>query len=411
MILSLQIALKFHQSARNNTLISLVSLIAVVSIAIGITISIISLSAINGFKYELSNRILAVIPHGEIEPINTPFIGWKTVLAHIRKMPDIIYASPYINFYGVVEYYNKWHAVYIRSVDLTQNVYENGLINFIEKDSWKYFCKNTKQIILGKGISDTLGVKVGDWVTILITKDFCASNKLLLSNKISLQVAGILNLNSQLDYNIAMISLSDAQCYCGRTSDISGIAIKTNDIFSVNKTIYKIAKKLNHQIYVRSWMDTYGYIYQDIQMVRIIIYLSIVLIIGISCFNVIATLILSIKDKNYDVAIIRALGAPNIFIQHVFFWYGLIIYVIASIVGTGFGIFIAFNLTNLVIICNDLLGNKIFPEGIYFINFLPVKLNKWDILLVLSITLLLGSLTSWCIALKTRKIDLYKILK
>ncbi|URJ23425.1 FtsX-like permease family protein [Blochmannia endosymbiont of Camponotus sp. C-003] len=411
MMLSFQIALKFYRGSSSNILLSSMSLISVISITIGIIISIIALSTMNGFEYELNNRILAVIPHGEIEPIIAPFIDWKTALRCIRQIPDIIHATPYINFYGVVEFNNKWNVVYIRSIDLKQNLYDSTLLNFIEKDSWKYFCENIGQIIVGKGISESLGIKAGDWVTVLTTNDFRSNNKLLSSKKIRLQVAGILSLNSQLDYNIAIMSLSDIQHYYDKTSDVSGIAIKINNIFSVNRILYKIKSMLNHQVYVCSWMETYGYIYKDIQMVRIIIYLSMILIIGISCFNVIAALILSIKDKNYDIAIMRALGAKSILIQRVFFLYGLIIYTISGIVGTGVGVFITFNLTNFITTFNGLLGNKILSEGAYFVNFLPVKLSEWDILLILSITLLLGSLTSWYAASKTRRVNLSKILK
>ncbi|URJ29996.1 ABC transporter permease [Blochmannia endosymbiont of Camponotus sp.] len=412
MILSLQIALKFHLGSNNNVLISLVSLIAIISITIGVAISIIALSTINGFKYELNHRILAIVPHVEIEPVNTSFIDWSTVSKRIRQIPEIICINPYINFSGVIEFNNKWHVVYVRSINLTKNVDENTLSYFIEKDfSWKYFCENTEQIILGKGISDTLGIKVGDWITILIAHNFRMDNKLLSSKKVRLQVAGILNLNSQLDYNIAIMSLLDAQHLYHKTSDITGIAIKINDIFSANRIVCKIEKILNHQVYVRSWMDTYGYIYRDIQMVRVIVYLSMILIMSISCFNVIATLILSIKDKNYDIALIYALGGQNILIRRIFFWYGLIIYIISGVVGTGLGVFTSFKLTSLITICNDLIGNKIFSKGIYFINFLPVKINGWDILSVLGITLLLGVVTSWYTVLKTKKVDLYKMLK
>ncbi|WP_331828181.1 ABC transporter permease [Candidatus Blochmannia sp. SNP] len=413
MILSLQIALKFHRGSNNNILISLVSLIAIISITIGIAISIIALSVINGFKYELSHRFLAVVPHVEIEPVGASFIDWLTVLKRIRQMPEIICANPYINFSGVIEFNNKWHVVYVRSVDLTKKIDENTLLYFIEKDfSWKYFYENTGQIILGKGISDSLGTKVGDWITILIAHNFRMDNKLLSSKRIRLQVAGILNLNSQLDSNIAVMSLLDIQHLYHKTSDITGIAIKINDIFSADNIARKIEKiMLNHQVYVRSWMDTYGYIYRDIQMVRVIVYLSTILIMSISCFNVIATLVLSIKDKNYDIALIYALGGQNILIRRVFFWYGLIIYIISGVVGTGLGVFTSVNLTNLITICNDLLGNKILSKGIYFINFLPVKLNGWDVLSVLGITLLLGVVTSWYAVLKTKKVDLSKILK
>lgn len=413
MILSLQIALKFHRGSNNNVLISLVSLIAIISITIGIAISIIALSAINGFKYELSHRILAIVPHVEIESVGTSIIDWLTVLKCIHRIPEIICANPYVNFSGVVEFNNKWHVVYVRSIDVTKKINKNTLLYFVEKNfSWKNFYEKKEQIILGRGISDALGIKVGDWITIIIAHNFRMDNKLLLSKKIRLQVAGILNLNSQLDCSVAVMSLSDIiQHLYHKTSNITGIAIKIDDIFSADRIARKIEKILNYQVDVRSWMDTYGYIYRDIQMVRVIIYLSMILIMIISCFNVIATLILSIKDKNYDIALICALGGQKILIRRVFFWYGLIIYIISGVIGTGLGIFISLNLTSLIAVCNDLLGNKILSKGIYFINFLPVKLNGWDILSVLGITLLLGVVTSWYTVLKTKKDDFSRILK
>lgn len=411
MILSLRAALKFHRGSNKNFLVSLMSLISVFSIAIGITIFIIALSVMHGFKYELSKRILAIVPHGEIKPINTSFVDWKKTLMHIRQIPNVISASPYVSFSGVIKFHNKWHLIYVRSIDLENNLHEEELLRFLDSDNWKYFCENKEQILLGKGVSDALNIKVGDWVTILIASNNNLQDKILSSKEICLQVSGIFNLNSQLDHNFAIVSLFNAQHYNDKISEIEGISIRVRDVFSIDKVISTIKTTLTDHINVLSWMDIYGYIYQDIQMVRIIIYLSMVLIMGIFCFNVVATLILSIKDKSYDIAILRSLGARNVLIRYVFFWYGLIIYIISSILGMGFGIVIALNLTNLSMRYNNLFKKDIFSEGVYFVNFLPSRLSIWDILLVLGTTLLLGILISWYLSLKTKDLNLSQILK
>lgn len=415
MILSLKIAIQFHRSCKKNILISLVSIISIISITIGIIISIVSLSVMNGFENELDKRILSIIPHIEIIPINIPFDNWKITLNKIKNISNIIDINPYINFSGVVEFNNKWHALYVKSINLLENYTPHGndyrFINFIEKKSWKYFCEHKNQIILGKGVSDSLNVKIGDWITILFTHDVISRDKLLSINKTRVQVSGVLNLKSQLDENLAIISLSDAQAYCNNRLDIDGIAITVKNAFCINHIIKEIKKKLDTNIIIRSWMDTYGYIYQDIQMVRLIIYLSIILIMGISCFNVITALMLCIKKKYYDIAILKALGASNILIQRIFLWYGFIIYFISSIIGVNLGVLITLNLSNINIISIKIFNNTILPKGVYFIDFIPIYFDKWSIYYILSTVLLLGLLISWYISFKTRAIHLAQILK
>lgn len=417
MILPLRIALKFHQNCKRNVFVSLLSLISMISIAIGIAIAIITLSVINGFEYELNKRILSIIPHGEIISTDTTFTDWETILEKIRHIPNIIYVNPYINFSGVVEFNNKWHALYIKSINLIKNnnTYEtnNRLTDFIEKQSWKNFCEHKNQIILGNGLSNILNTKIGDWITVLITKNFTSKHKLLFSpDKIQLQVSGTLNLHSQLDENIAIISLSDARNYCNNRLDVDGIEIIVKNVFDINQTIKQIKKILHtNTILIRSWIDNYGNIYQDIQVVRLIIYLSVILILGISCFNVIATLLLSIKNKYYDIAILKAIGASNILIQHIFLWYGLIIYCISSTVGFGLGIFITINLINIDFSSIKIFGNKIFPKSMYFIDFIPIYFNRWNFIYILGIVLSLGLLISWYTSFRIKKNNLFQKLK
>lgn len=414
-MLALEIAFKFHRSCGKNIFISLVSLISIIGITIGFAVTITALSVINGFENELDKRILSIIPHIEIIPINTPFSDWKIVLEKIQHIPNITHVNPYINFPGIIELNNKWHVLQIKSTNLieycTTNHCDHKLTNFIEEKSWKYFCKRKNQIILGKGISNALNIKTGDWITILFVQNSTTSNKLLTPKKIKVQVSGILNLRSQLDENLAILSLSNAQAYCNNRSDIDGIEIMIQDVFYVDRIVKKIKQELHTNVCIRSWIDIYGYIYQDIQIVRLIIYLSVTLIIGISCFNVIAMLMLSIKNKCYDIAVLKAIGASNYFIQCIFIWYGLIIYVVSSILGSGLGMFIVINLKKIDIISIEFFGRKIFPKGIYFIDFIPVYFNKWHFFYVLSTVLLLGLLVSWFISFKTKNIHLAQILK
>lgn len=411
-MLSLRIALKFHRSYKKNFLMSIMSIIAIISIIIGTSVAIITLSVINGFEYELDKRILSIIPHGEIIPINTPFSNWESILNKIKKMPGLVDANPYINLHGIIEFNNKWHLVYIKSVNLIKNnnIYNNYMVNFVEKRAWQYFCKYENQIILGKNVSDNLNIKIGDWINIFFVYDGNNIHKLSSFKKIQVQVSGVLNLNSQFDSNLAIISLSNAKSYCNNKIDVDGIEIIVNNVFRINQIIKKLENKFHGRFQIYSWMDTYGYIYHDIQIIRLIIYLSVILIIGISCFNIIATLILSIKNKNYDIAILRAMGARSIFVRNIFLWHGFMMYLVASILGITIGIFISLNLTKIIKYIN-IFGIHLFPKGIYFIDFIPSKYNRLDVYIILGIIFLLGILTSWFASFKTNQTKFNHILK
>lgn len=389
------------------------SIIAVVSLIISIATAIIALSITRGFEYELNKRILSIIPHAEIVSIDAPFFDWKFILNKIKKIPGIINASPYINFPGIIEFKNKWHWVYIKSINLIEpeSVRNICITNFIEKESWKCFCKHKNQIVLGKNISDSLNIKTGDWINILFVRDFTVTHKLSFFKKVQVQVSGILNLHSQFDENLAIISLSDARNYCNNKVDVDGIEIVINNAFYVNQVIKNIKNQFNEHIQIYSWMDTYGYIYRDIQIIRFIIYLSVILIIGMSYFNIIAILVLSIKNKNNDIAILRALGSNSMFIRNIFLSYGLMMYLISSILGISIGVLVSLNITNITNKYINIFGNYILPKGIYFIDFIPAQCNRLDIFIILCIIFLLVLLTSWYISFKTNRIKLNHILK
>src|SRR5471030_538123 len=165
---SLQIALRFSRGRRRSGMVSLISVISTVGIALGVAVLIIGLSAMNGFERELNNRILAVVPHGEIEPVNPPFNDWPAVLARIEKVPGILAAAPYVNFTGLIERDDKLRAVQVRGVSPEQEFRLSALPRYVQDNAWQDFSAGKQQIIIGQGVAQALNVKRGDWLTIMI---------------------------------------------------------------------------------------------------------------------------------------------------------------------------------------------------------------------------------------------------
>ncbi|WP_413734213.1 lipoprotein-releasing ABC transporter permease subunit LolE [Sodalis sp. RH21] len=407
--LALQIALRFSRGRRRGGMVSLISIISTFGIALGVAVLIIGLSAMNGFERELNNRILAVVPHGEIEPVNPPFKDWQGVLARVEKVPGIVAAAPYVNFTGLVERGVKLKAIQVKGVDPAQESRLSALPGYVQNNAWKDFSAGKQQIIIGKGVADTLDVKQGDWLTVMIPNSD-PEMKLLEPKRIRLQVSGILALSGQLDHSFAMVPLTDAQQYLDKGQDISGIALKMSDPFAANKLVRDAGEVTQSYVYIRSWIGTYGYMYRDIQMIRAIMYLAMVLVIGVACFNIVSTLVMAVKDKSTDIAILRTLGAKDRLTRAIFIWYGLLAGLTGSVSGVVVGVLAALNLTSLVKGIERLLGHTLLSGDIYPIDFLPTELHWLDVASVLGTALLLSLLASWYPARRASRIDPARVL-
>ncbi|MGL9774360.1 MAG: lipoprotein-releasing ABC transporter permease subunit LolE [Sodalis sp. (in: enterobacteria)] len=409
MPLSLQIALRFSRGRRRGGMVSLISVISTIGIALGVAVLIIGLSAMNGFERELNNRILAVVPHGEIEPVDPPFADWQGVLKRIEKVPGILAAAPYLNFTGLVERDDKLQAIQVKGVDPALEMRLSALPRYVQDNAWARFQADQQQIIVGKGVADTLKVKPGDWLTVMIPNSD-PQMTLLQPKRILLQVSGVLALNGQLDHSFAMVPLADAQRYLQRGEDVGGIAIKVSDVFNANKLVRDAGEVTNAYVKIRSWIGTYGYMCRDIQMIRAIMYLAMVLVIGVACFNIVSTLVIAVKDKSADIAILRTLGAKDGLTRAIFIWYGLLAGLSGSVCGAAVGVLMALNLTTLVKGLERVLGHRLLSGDIYFIDFLPTELHWVDVTSVLAKALLLSLLASWYPARRASRIDPARVL-
>ena len=407
--LSLLIGLRFSRGRRRGGIVSLISVISTVGIALGVAVLILGLSAMNGFERELNNRILAVVPHGEIEAVNQPWNNWRAVLPKVEAVKGIEAAAPYINFTGLVESGSNLRAIQVKGVDPQQESKLSALPSFVQANAWANFKAGEQQVILGKGVADALKVKAGDWVSIMIPNSN-PEHKLLQPKRVRLHVTGILQLSGQLDHSFAMIPMQDAQQYLDMGDSISGIAIKVQDVFNANKLVRDAGEVTNNYVYIKSWIGTYGYMYRDIQMIRAIMYLAMVLVIGVACFNIVSTLVMAVKDKSSDIAVLRTLGAKDGLIRAIFVWYGLLAGLLGSVCGVVIGVLGSLYLTGIINVIEKLIGHQFLSGDIYFIDFLPSELHWLDVVYVLVTALLLSLLASWYPARRASRIDPARVL-
>ena len=407
------ISWRYQRSKHKNRLVSLISFFSSMGIALGVAVLIIGLSAMNGFERELNQRILAVVPHAEISSAsgqsNAPIDHWQHLAAKLKQNPQIIGVSPFVSFTALVENGAKLKVVQIKGVETVFQDQVSSLGRFVLNQGWQNFAQNGG-LVLGSGIARELDVQEGDWVSLLISQQKGTEN-LTQPLRERIQVTGILRLDGQLDHSYALMPLAQAQQLMNyQAEQVSGVELKTTDPFNIQTLDYSMLQDYPQMLYLQNWISKFGYMYRDIQLIRTVMYIAMVLVIGVACFNIVSTLIMAVKDKAGDIAIMRTLGANNGFIKRIFIWYGLQAGMKGCLIGIVLGVILALNLTALIQGLEGVIGRKLLSDGIYFVDFLPTELHWQDVLLVLLSALILSLFASLYPANRAAKLQPAQVL-
>ena len=407
------ISWRYQRSKHKNRFVSLISFFSSMGIALGVAVLIIGLSAMNGFERELNQRILAVVPHAEISSAsgqsNAPIDHWQHLAAKLRQNPQIIGVSPFVSFTALVENGAKLKVVQIKGVETALQDQVSSLGRFVLNQGWQNFAQNGG-LVLGSGIARELDVQEGDWVSLLISQQKGTEN-LTQPLRERIQVTGILRLDGQLDHSYALMPLAQAQQLMDyQVEQVSGVELKTADPFNIQTLDYSMLQDYPQMLYLQNWISKFGYMYRDIQLIRTVMYIAMVLVIGVACFNIVSTLIMAVKDKAGDIAIMRTLGANNGFIKRIFIWYGLQAGMKGCLIGIVLGVILALNLTALIQGLESVIGRKLLSDGIYFVDFLPTELHWQDVLLVLLSALILSLFASLYPANRAAKLQPAQVL-
>lgn len=256
--LALLIGRRFSQAKQRNKMVSFISLSSTIGIAVGVAVIIIGLSAMNGFERELQSRVLSVIPHAELEGVRAPVENWQSVMTQAVANPKVVAAAPYVKFTGLVERGNKLKAVEVRGVEPDFEQAVSTMSQFIDQQAWSQFLPGQNQVIVGRGVANELGVNVGDYVTLLIPQTG-ESTKVQAPKRVRVKVTGMLTLNGQIDHNLVLLPMADAQQYNHLGEGVTGIALKTNDVLNAQAIVREVGRQIDVYVYLRSWQQQFGF--------------------------------------------------------------------------------------------------------------------------------------------------------
>jgi len=373
------IGLRYSKAKHKNKFVSFISMASILGIALGVTALIVGLSAMNGFEKALREQMLAVIPHAELETVNGSFKNLERSLKQVRAHPDVIAASPYIMLNALLQKDDQIKALQIRAIAPESERNVTAVEEHIKGGGWELLKSGQRSIVLGKSVALKLAVSVGDSLTLILPQD--GGQQLKSPRKIKLTLVALFEMGGQLDNALGFMHIEDAKQILGLGS-ANGIAFKVADVLNAQTLALDVGYSLSDYLYIKSWITSQGYLYQDIQMVKSLMYVILLLVIAVACFNIVSTLVMAVNEKRGDIAILKTMGASKWMLRGIFIVQGAFNGLVGCLLGTVVGIYIASNLTGIVKFIETIIGHKFLSGDIYFIDFLPSHLIYEQVIFV-----------------------------
>jgi lipoprotein-releasing system permease protein len=390
--LALYIGLRYTRAKKRNHFISFISLISMLGIALGVAVLITVLSVMNGFDYEIHNQIFNMSNQVTVTDMEGPIVNWKALSQKVSTAKDVVASAPFVSGQGMLTNAGVVHAIMITGVmpKLESNVSKIGdkmtIGKLTDLKSGEF------GIILGQAIADSLNVSIGNKVTLITPKATLTPVGVVPRFK-RFKVVGIFHVGSGFGYDssLALIHLNDGQKLFQLGNGVSGLRIKINNLYVAPKVTDELFKMLPAHYSVTNWTQQYGAYFKAISMEKTMMFIILLFIIAIAAFNLVSSLVMTVTDKQSDIAILRTLGANPKTIMNIFIIQGAIIGIVGTLIGVIGGIILALNAPQIVAAIEHTFHTQFISASIYFIDYLPSRLD-WHYVLNVSVAALMMSL-------------------
>ncbi len=400
------ISLRNLKPKKKEGFLKIISIFSFLGIMLGVAILIIVMSVMNGFKTDLTQKILGLNPHVVVQPNN--FKIDDDFILNLKNNFKNINLSKSYSGEGIIISNETAKGVILKGV----NKNEKKIIEFFDKFSSKYDVKDFKSnnIYIGSELAFDLGLKKGDTLN-LMSSAFVMTPLGSLPKQENFKVAGIFNTGFlDFDQNIAFVNIEDALSIFEKEKDDQNIEIYLDDPLRAN--IYKDKiQKINQNYFIYTWSDLNKSLFSALKVERNVMFIILSLIIVVAAFNIISGLTILIKNKTKEIAILKTLGLSNHSIRKTFFLTGLTIGFFATISGIFFGVLFSSNIEKIRIFLSKAFNLEIFPSDIYFLDELPSEININSILIIFVISLVISAIASYLPARKISKMNTFRALR
>lgn len=400
----------YRQAKSKNRFIAFISTSSTFGIALGVAALIIALSVMNGFERELVKRLLAIVPHIEYLAVDRPIDDWQRKLTKLTDHSAVQAAAPLVLLNGMVEKGTVLHGIELRGIDVEQEQQVSDIAKYMLTGQWTDLTSHQHGVILGAGIAGKLGLSIGDRFQVVLPQK---SHSLRLQSPQfrDLVLVGTFKMGGQLDHSLGYVSLEHGQRLANiHVQQVTGIRLHIKDVFKAELLSRQLAMQMTDTVYMVSWFRSQGHLYDDIQLVRFIMHLVLFIVIAVASFNIVSTLVMAVKEKQGDIAILKTMGASDASIILTFMLQGIGNGLKGIGYGMIFGILIAKHIPQIFKWLEALLQVQFLEDDVYFINFIPAELLWSDVAMSVGIALGTSMVATLYPAWRATKIEPAQVL-
>jgi len=412
--LALYIGKRYASIRSRNQLIGFISLLSILGLSLGVAILITVLSVINGFDRELQNRILAMVPHitmysGRSDALLTSD-DWSVMAAALEGTDHITGTSPFLQVEGMLVANGTSKGIVLSGVDPVAEQDISIIEEFITEGSFNGLDDRSYNMLIGAELAATLNVQPGDRVT-LVSTVVPITPLGEFTRKKQFTVSGIFQVGSQLDAGLAVAHVSDVQRVYRLGDAIHGLRIQVDDLFDVNAISDDIRQNISDDFMLSNWTWDYGNIYENIRLSKSLVGFLLSLLVAVAAFNVVVSLVMVVKEKRGDIAILRTMGTSLGSIRNIFLVQGLGIGLMGTGIGLVLGIIFSLTVSDIVSWLESALDMQFLSADIYPVNYLPSQLQANDLIVVSIIALSLTILATLLPASAAARTDPAEVLR
>ena len=385
---------RYVRSRSSNGFISLISAISMLGIAIAVAVLIVVLSVVNGFERELRDRLLAMSAHASIEGPAEGLVDWQFWVDTAESHEQVSAAAPYVTGQGLLLFDQQLSGAEFRGVDPASESRVSGVAEMMTSGALDSLQAGEFNMVLGTELANALRVAEGDKVTLTLAEGRVTPAGVVPRIK-RFTVSGIYRVGMyEFDRRLAFINISDAQKLFRLADNASGVRLAVDEVFDAAQIVRDVALEAGGGVLVSDWTRRNVNFFRSIQITKSILFVILLMVIAVAAFNIVSTLVMVVKDKQTDIAILRTVGATPGGILRIFVTQGTVIGVLGTVAGVVLGVMLALNLESIVSFAESVFGIKFLAADVYFISDLPADLRISDVLKIASIALALALLST-----------------
>ncbi len=361
-----------------------------VGIGLAVAVLIVVLSVMNGFEYELQQRILGMVSDAAITGLDGPLDDWQAVRDRALAREDVVAAAPFVEGQGVIVAGEATAGVGVRGIEPELEPAVSAIFEVLREGSIEALEAGAYNMLIGSMLADELGVGVGDRIVLLLAQGRVTPAGVFPRMR-SFTVAGVFEAGMyEYDRGLTFVNMHDGARLFATDGQASGVRLAVTDIYAAGRTATELALDLGGGFYVTDWTRQHVNFFRSIQLTKTIMFVILSLVVGVAAFNIVSTLVMVVRDKRGDIAILRSYGASPFGILTIFANQGTLIGLLGTLFGVGLGLIVVSQLEGAVAAFEAWFNLDLLSGEVYFISDLPAQARAGEVTQIALLALLLA---------------------